>query len=313
MSQRNRFAISALSVVVAVAMLGAGAASTSERGGRTAARPARVVSPLALASWPTTPEVKRGRVVYERNCIGCHGDEGLGDGDAARWLDVPPRNFQRGKFKFRSTASGQLPLEDDVVRTVTCGLPGSAMPGFPLLTDRQRRDVVDYVLDLAVFNQAKVLLDVELAGGAPADQVLADLPLLRERAIATSLGARRRVIPPAYPAPTAESIERGRAYYLKVCAHCHGPEGRGDGSSSFALRDWQDAAIPARDFTSGTFRAGNKPEDLFLRIRTGLNGTPMPSSAEPDDVIWSLIHYLRSVQTPGRIPVTRRMGCDGGS
>ena len=32
----------------------------------------------------------RGRVVYERNCVGCHGPEGRGDGPASALLDPLP-------------------------------------------------------------------------------------------------------------------------------------------------------------------------------------------------------------------------------
>jgi hypothetical protein len=60
------------------------------------------------------------------------------------------------------------------------------------------------------------------------------------------------------------------------------------------------------------FRAGSAPGDLFLRIRTGLNGTPMPGTSEPDDVVWGMVHYIQRMEQPGRIPITRRMGCDHG-
>jgi cytochrome c oxidase cbb3-type subunit 2 len=251
--------------------------------------------------------------VYESNCAGCHGDEGLGDGPAAEWLDPPPRNFQKARFKFRSTGGGQLPFEDDVLRTVTCGLPGSAMPGFPLLAEQKRRDVVAYVLDLAVFNEAKIVVEVLTGSGeASREQLASNLPELREKAIAASLGARKRQVAPAFPQPTAESLEKGRVQYVKVCANCHGDGGRGDGFSSYALRDWQDASIVPRDFTTGVFRAGNAPSDLYLRIRTGLNGTPMPGTSEPDDVVWGMVHYIMAMKTPGAIPITRRMGCAHG-
>jgi hypothetical protein len=67
--------------------------------------------------------------------------------------------------------------------------------------------------------------------------------------------------------------------------------------------------IRPRDFTSGVFRAGNTGGDLFLRLKTGLNGTPMPAISDPDDVLWSLVHYIRSQHDERTVPVTRRMGC----
>jgi cytochrome c oxidase cbb3-type subunit 2 len=297
-------------LVAGWAVLVGGAAS--DHGPPAAVEPAEQL--FSLSQWPVTAEVRRGRVVYEQHCIGCHGDDGQGDGAAAEWLDPPPRNFQRARFKFRSTWTGQLPFEDDVYRTVTCGLPGSAMPGFPLLAEQQRRDVVSYVLDLAVFTRAKVIATVKInTGETTREEVVSTLPKLRAEAVAAALGDRKRIVPPEFPASTPASVAAGRVAYMKVCASCHGSEGRGDGPSSLALRDWQDAAIVPRDFTTGVFRAGSTPADLFLRIRGGLNGTPMPGTSDPDETVWAVIHYMQSVQTTDQIPVTRRMGCNHGS
>ena len=44
-------------------------------------------------------------------------------------------------------------------------------------------------------------------------------------------------------------------------------------------------------------------------MRTGLNGTPMPGTSDSDENLWAMIHYIQSVQTTDRIPLTRRMGC----
>lgn len=45
-----------------------------------------------------------GKEVYERRCIGCHGEKGDGNGPAATFLfNQRPRNFNAGVFKFRLT------------------------------------------------------------------------------------------------------------------------------------------------------------------------------------------------------------------
>ena len=48
---------------------------------------------LTLADWPAEGAAARGRRVYENYCLGCHGEEGAGDGPAARYLDPIPRSF----------------------------------------------------------------------------------------------------------------------------------------------------------------------------------------------------------------------------
>src|SRR4026207_1103037 len=50
-----------------------------------------------------------GKQVYETYCSGCHGLKGDGKGPAAAMLEVKPRNFTRGMFKFISTPPGSLP------------------------------------------------------------------------------------------------------------------------------------------------------------------------------------------------------------
>src|SRR5215211_6685384 len=41
-----------------------------------------------------------GKEVYEIHCAGCHGVNGDGKGPAEAFLDVKPRNFTKGMFKF---------------------------------------------------------------------------------------------------------------------------------------------------------------------------------------------------------------------
>ena len=69
-----------------------------------------------------------GRSVYDAKCPSCHGIDGKGDGNAAALLSPRPRNFTTGIFKFRSTESGSIPTDDDLMRTVQDGLHGTAMP-----------------------------------------------------------------------------------------------------------------------------------------------------------------------------------------
>ena len=143
---------------------------------------------------------------------------------------------------------------------------------------------VAYVMDDEDLTLAQVL-----DGRLPAilDEVLAD--------------AYEEVWPVAVPQDPGSSpalVEKGRKLYEAQCVACHGAGGRGDGSSSYHLRDWQDAEILPRDFTTGVFRAGSAPGDLFVRMRTGLNGTPMPAVSGSDDDLWALVHFILSLKDP---------------
>jgi mono/diheme cytochrome c family protein len=254
---------------------------------------------LTLADWPAGPAAERGRVVYDKWCVGCHGDTGEGDGDAAAFLNPMPRNFQSGHFKFRSTPSGQLPTEEDLMHVVTCGLAGSAMPGFPLVPEQDRRDVVAYVRHLIALGLAqrevRYLMSEE---GLSLDEIRTD-SLEEIRASSEKRLADAVSMPIPVPPPVSDAlIAKGKEIFDTQCAACHGDTGVGDGSSSYTLRDYKDAEIRPRDFTTGVFRAGSTPQDLYLRLRTGLSGTPMPAIPGSDEEIWAQVYYILSLRNP---------------
>lgn len=70
---------------------------------------------------PTKESVERGRVLYEQNCVVCHGADGRGDGPGAAELNPQPTDFRL-----------HTPLHTDVqfYNFIADGFPGSAMPAF---------------------------------------------------------------------------------------------------------------------------------------------------------------------------------------
>ena len=115
-----------------------------------------VFEPEALAvtdmSLPRSPEwIAYGKNVYERRCLGCHGEKGDGNGPAATFMYIQrPRNFTQGEFKFRLT-KGPLPTDGDLLRTITRGVRGTAMPPWYQLPLTDRLAVIQYIkYDLAV-------------------------------------------------------------------------------------------------------------------------------------------------------------------
>ena len=87
----------------------------------------------------------QGRYVYERNCIICHGARGDGQGEMSKTIMPKPRSFREGMFKFRSTPWDKLPTEDDLRRTITGGLTGTAMGMFTQLQSDDVTAVIEYV------------------------------------------------------------------------------------------------------------------------------------------------------------------------
>ncbi|MBI2878630.1 MAG: c-type cytochrome [Candidatus Rokubacteria bacterium] len=209
------------------------------------------------------PDLERGRLVYETNCAICHGLDGNGRGMARHHFETPPADFRTGKFKFRSTPSGSLPLDADLFRTITQGVGRTGMIPQVHLDEADRRDVDAYIKTLSPrFGR---------------EEPQPPIPI------------------PSTPDRTPEFMARGRALYFDAgCADCHGEGGKGDGPSARELTDdWGNPIRPA-DLTRLPRKSGPKPEDLYRTIGTGLDGTPMPSHADaltPEE-IWALVAYL---------------------
>jgi len=219
-------------------------------------------------------DVARGRALYAQKCAVCHGAEGRGDGPAEFVLFPKPRDLTSGIFKVRSTST--LPTDDDLMRVIGQGLPGTAMPGWAgALTVAERRDLVAFVKTLS--------------------------PVFRERP-----PGRPLVVPPA-PKPTAALLALGKKFYVEAeCFKCHGPGGRGDGESADTLKDdWGHPIVPY-DFTiPGRMKAGGTVSDVFRTLKNGIGGTPMPAYGDAlgDEETWGLAYYVTSLA--GKAPAAR--------
>lgn len=227
-----------------------------------------MTAPQALAQEPdlgTEEQRAHGQEVYTKWCGQCHGDAGDGQGIATPYLLPEPRDFTSGKYKFRSTPFGALPLEADLERSIRIGLPGTGMPGFPELSDDEVTDVIHYLKTFSSDWQDPA---------AYSDPV--ELPS-----------------PPSF---SAESAARGAEVYVEIgCGRCHGELGRGDGSSAPTLRDdWGDFIRVADLTMPWTFRGGATREDIFRTLTTGIYGTPMAAfgDALTAEQRWELVDWM---------------------
>jgi mono/diheme cytochrome c family protein len=130
------------------------------------------------------------------------------------------------------------------------------------------------------------------------------------------------VVPQAHRKPsTPESIANGRTLFLgdrAKCATCHGSAGQGNGPQTVAIQkdkegndrpepglydDWGNEIQP-RDLTSGIYRGGRRPVDLYRRVHAGIKGTPMTAFGTTlnDDEIWDLVNYVMSIPFEDRQP-----------
>jgi putative heme-binding domain-containing protein len=87
--------------------------------------------PLAGQPRYLSSDVENGSRLYRNNCFACHGPEGA---------SIPGVDFRRGQFKRASS-------DEDLMRVIVSGVPGTAMPPHNL-TDSQRLALVAYVRSL---------------------------------------------------------------------------------------------------------------------------------------------------------------------
>jgi putative heme-binding domain-containing protein len=101
---------------------------------------ALVLSGLAVAAGTafgqghgyTPQDIENGGQIYQANCTGCHGPEGDG---------VPGVDFGSGQFRRGTT-------DDELVRIIIGGIPGTAMPPSNF-SEGQAGTIVAYVRSLA--------------------------------------------------------------------------------------------------------------------------------------------------------------------
>jgi mono/diheme cytochrome c family protein len=225
--------------------------------------------------------------LYRALCATCHGETGRGDGPAAAFLFPKPRDFTLGKFKVRSTATGDLPTDEDLLATLDRGMPGSAMPSFAYLPPEERKALVGHVKTLAVL----VTEDGERLNFFESRPKPRGVEVREERPATEAL------------------VRRGREVYkAQGCAVCHGETGVGDGPSVPSLRDDWGYPAPPNNFTRGLYKGGSSPRDLYLRFTTGMSGTPMPSfeAGLPEEDRWALAHYVKSLERPGHPDLSRQ-------
>lgn len=212
-----------------------------------------------------------GERVYLQNCAACHGERGDGKGPEANRLKTKPRDFTGGIYKFRSTPSGSLPLDEDIFRAISRGVRTTSMLAQLHLSENERRVVTDYVKTFS--------------------------PRFKTEKTIEALAIPER------PHFDSQLVALGRSKYEEAgCAACHGANGQGDGPSSKELKDDSGNPISPTDLSLKPFKSGPEPEDLYRTVSTGLNGTPMPSYADvltPQER-WGVVSYIVSIATKDR-------------
>jgi cbb3-type cytochrome oxidase cytochrome c subunit len=228
----------------------------------------------------------RGRRIYVREgCFYCHTqftrlqDRGYGPlvkaGDYV--FETPHQLGTARTGPDLTNEGGRFPSEWQKAHLINprAVKPGSIMPSFSYLSDRDMNDLVSYIQSLG--NERKVKAYVE----APAEYYQGTIP----KTVDTNGDA---------------AANAGRGLYIQNCAACHGMDGRGDGPNSISIEK-----KPA-NFTRPFYKQYDD-EFWYYRITEGVPGTRMPKWGDGGNLNdprggiltpeqrWYLVAYLKTL------------------
>jgi mono/diheme cytochrome c family protein len=268
-----------------------------------------------------------GSKLYRRHCLHCHGLTGDGRGPTGAWVNPHPRDYRPGKFKFTSSSQSEgtrKPRREDLLRVLRQGIEGTSMPSFGLLPEDELQKLASYVTHLSIRGQCEfdTMREAVQAGGPigvdeTVKRLLVDVIGYwreAETKLITPTSSPKVVTGPSHTdAEKSElqaSISRGYKSFLGApgsatsCISCHTNFGR---TPNLKWDDWGTVVRPA-DLTTGIYRGGRRPIDIYWRIHSGIAGTGMPAypaGADPAAInqeIWDVVNFVLALPYPGMLP-----------
>jgi mono/diheme cytochrome c family protein len=231
----------------------------------------------------TLDTLERGKQIFVRECLVCHGDTGRGDGPYGAGLQPMPPDFSDSSTY--GTLAEPIFTDADYFWRISEGMPWSAMPVWKSqYSEADRWAVAHYVR--TIFTQTETPPEL-----LPDGEDFTFPEIYKTEKI-----------------PEAASYARGQKVYLTYCANCHGLAGDGAGWNGQYLNPTpadlqEDAGVPLEEGDEGK---------ALARVTFGIKGTAMPSWGEylPIDQRWDAIKYIIESFRLGN-PVTASVAGNG--
>jgi len=238
---------------------------------------------------------------FRQYCGQCHGADGAGRGDAARYLYPKPRDFINGQLRL-ATSSNMIATADDIKQVLLTGVPNTSMQSWKQLSDGLIDRLVIEIRQMQIQGARQrvtlALLEDGLLVDGDGKLNLTGQQVVEDYTTQQTVPTGRWVAPAALTVNTGV-LEDGRKIYLKQnCHKCHGTDG--EGSFGVDLVDDQGFPTFARDLVHDPYKAGSQFQAVARVIQLGMPGTLMPSSRVLDDVELAKLTYY--VQSLGKAP-----------
>lgn len=264
-----------------------------------------------------------GSKLYRIHCLHCHGLSGDGRGPTSFWVNPHPRDYRQGIFKFVSsgiksgdtvspgTAPMVKPRREDLLRTLRQGIEGTSMPSFVVLPESDLQALTSYVMHLSLRGETEYTIITKLL---PSDSLEGKIePVARQYlnlyAEFWKASDEAPITPVKYPDYTYEekeaSIKRGQKFFNQEdgCVKCHPSYGR---QSPFRFDEWGTMVRPA-NLTTGVYRGGRRPIDLYWRVFGGIHGSGMANfggkslvltNSKQEVTVWDIVNFLEVLPYP---------------
>jgi mono/diheme cytochrome c family protein len=232
------------------------------------------------------------------------------------------------------------PLRADLLRTLESGVEGTSMPAFNMLPEADREAIVSYVILLSIRGEAElgtIKEDMQEEGGPKNLVVKKGVPGGIKGSLRRGVAEIAKewlesqdnpITAVPYPkyteAEKKASVQRGHALFLadvpKIkelfpkateqqlstlkgasCVLCHRDYGR---QALFKFDAWDTMTRPA-NLTTGVYRGGRRPIDIYWRIHSGINGSPMnifgSEGLLTGEQIWDLVNFVQALPYPSML------------
>ena len=106
------------------------------------------------------PSISKGAVLFQNNCVSCHGEKGKGDGPMSKGLSPAPSNLTETQFS---------PLE--AYNVIKLGIEGTGMASYDHLSENEMWNLAFYVVALKHPTNASVQKNTTLPSALPLDSI----------------------------------------------------------------------------------------------------------------------------------------------